>query len=242
MRCLTFALFLSLLFTSLPTFSQQHKSLFFVQLATYKTEVKAAFFEGIPDILERKIDAETIRYFSGPYIEKAPADSIAKLAQQKGYRYAEVVSIQQMADMDSIRKDSLQALDTEMDPLELLGLRKVEGGEAVQVRNVFFGFDSSYLNAASRKELDEIAKYLLENIHHIVEIRAHTDSSGNELYNILLSERRRDAVINYLRNKGIAASRMEPHIFGETNPIANNSRGAGKALNRRVELVVKKED
>lgn len=242
MRCLTFAFFLFLLFTSLPTFSQQNKSLFFVQLATYESEVQAAYFEGITDILERKIDEQTIRYFSGPFIEKAPADSVAELAVKKGYRYAQVISIQQMAAMDSVHTDSLQALDNEMDPLEHLGLRKVEGGKAVRVSNILFGFDSSYINAASRKELDATADYLLENIHHIVEVRAHTDSSGNEFYNILLSERRRDAAINYLRNKGISANRMQPHIFGETNPVANNSRGAGRTMNRRVELVVKKEN
>jgi outer membrane protein OmpA-like peptidoglycan-associated protein len=242
MRCLTTVILTLLLFTSIPTFSQQNQTLYFVQIATYESEVKAAYFEGIQDILERKIDDKTYRYFSGPFIEKKPADSVASLAQEKGYRYADVITIQQMASLDSSRTDSLSALDSEMDPLELLGLRKVEGGEAIQVKNVFFGFDSSYLDAASRKELDEVSDFLLENIHYIVEVRAHTDSTGNEYYNILLSERRRDAVIKYLRDKGISANRMEPHIFGETNPIANNSRGAGRTLNRRVELVVKKEN
>lgn len=241
MRCVSTLIFSFFLLTCIQTFSQHNKSLYFVQLATYESEVEAAYFEGITHILERKIDEKTFRYFSGPFIKKAPADSVAQLAQTKGYRYAEVISIKQMADMDSTRKDSLMALDSQTDPLERLGLRKVEGGKATRVSNVFFGFDSSYLNAASRKELDAVAEYLLENIHHVVEVRAHTDSSGNEFYNILLSERRRDAVINYLRKKGISANRMEPHIFGETNPVANNSQGAGRTLNRRVELVVKKD-
>ncbi len=242
MRYSTLACFLFLSLSFHQSYSQQDKTLYFVQLATYPSQVEAAYFEGIQDILERKIDSKAYRYFSGPFLQKSPADSVQQLAQQKGYRYAEVITIKQMAAMDSTRQDSLAALDSQMDPMERLGLRKVDGGKAIRVSNVFFGFDSSYLNGASRKELDELAAFLMENLSYVVEVRAHTDSSGNEYYNILLSERRRDAVINYLRNQGIPASRMEPHIFGETNPVANNSRGAGRTLNRRVELVVKKED
>lgn len=79
-----------------------------------------------------------------------------------------------------------------------------------------------------------------------VMIEGHTDSKGTEPYNQKLSERRAQAVFNYFVDKGISSSRMQTIGYGETRPIASNTKPngsdnpEGRALNRRVELRVMK--
>ncbi len=67
-------------------------------------------------------------------------------------------------------------------------------------------------------------------------IEGHTDSRGSDAYNMKLSQRRADAVKNYLVEHGISADRLEAKGYGETKPIATNKTAAGRAKNRRVEI------
>ena len=67
-------------------------------------------------------------------------------------------------------------------------------------------------------------------------IMGHTDSDSSEAYNLKLSERRANAVMDYIVSKGIAANRLTSKGFGESDPIASNDTREGKAKNRRVEL------
>jgi outer membrane protein OmpA-like peptidoglycan-associated protein len=71
-----------------------------------------------------------------------------------------------------------------------------------------------------------------------VEVGGHTDSVGSEAYNQGLSERRADAVRDYLMSKGVKASRLTARGYGESRPVASNDTEEGRAENRRVELVV----
>ena len=69
-----------------------------------------------------------------------------------------------------------------------------------------------------------------------VEVAGHTDSVGNDGYNLKLSSQRADSVRAYLEGKGVAASRMTAKGYGEKNPIADNATEGGRDKNRRVEL------
>jgi len=71
-----------------------------------------------------------------------------------------------------------------------------------------------------------------------VQIEGHTDSSGPEANNLLLSTNRAKAVKNYLRSLK-APYNLDARGFGESKPIANNQTKSGRALNRRVDIVVK---
>jgi OOP family OmpA-OmpF porin len=70
----------------------------------------------------------------------------------------------------------------------------------------------------------------------VVEVAGHTDSVGTDSYNQGLSERRAQAVVNYLVAKGINASRFKARGYGESEPVADNATDEGRAENRRVEL------
>ena len=85
--------------------------------------------------------------------------------------------------------------------------------------------------------LDEAASTLKQNPNVTVNVDGYTDAIGTEAYNLKLSERRADAVVNYLEQQGIPASRLIPHGYGKTNFVASNDTPEGRAQNRRVELV-----
>jgi OOP family OmpA-OmpF porin len=69
-----------------------------------------------------------------------------------------------------------------------------------------------------------------------VGIQGHTDSVGNDAYNMSLGLRRANSVKDFLVSKGVSASRLSTKSFGETQPVASNDTAEGRALNRRVEL------
>lgn len=86
--------------------------------------------------------------------------------------------------------------------------------------------------------LDKLANYLKENVRFKVEIGGHTDNVGDDKKNMTLSQRRCNAVREYLGKKGINPSRILPKGYGEAKPIADNATPDGRAKNRRLEAKV----
>jgi outer membrane protein OmpA-like peptidoglycan-associated protein len=99
-----------------------------------------------------------------------------------------------------------------------------------------FAFDSAELTAEDKAELDRIAARLKELEFVGGTATGHTDSIGDEAYNQKLSERRAQAVVDYLAAKGVAAGRITAIGMGETKPLADNSTEEGRAQNRRVTI------
>ena len=71
-----------------------------------------------------------------------------------------------------------------------------------------------------------------------VQVEGHTDSVGTDAYNDGLSQRRSQAVVEYLVSKGIARDRLAAVGLGESKPIASNDTAKGRAMNRRTEFVI----
>jgi len=86
------------------------------------------------------------------------------------------------------------------------------------------------------KDLNEVVAIMKEHSEVSVSVEGHADAQGPDAYNMRLSEKRADYVINYLVKKGVAKDRLVKKFFGEGNPAADNSTVAGRALNRRVEI------
>jgi len=106
------------------------------------------------------------------------------------------------------------------------------------LRGVNFDFDKSNIRPDARPILDEAIRTLKEEPSIRVRIEGHTDSIGTEQYNQRLSQRRAEAVKQYLVQGGIAASRLEAVGLGESEPVASNDTADGRAQNRRAELEV----
>lgn len=104
--------------------------------------------------------------------------------------------------------------------------------------NITFQTDSSDLNPQFFSVLDSVALVLREYDRTVVEVVGHTDSTGSAQYNQALSERRASTVATYVHNRGIDAQRILAFGRGLSQPIADNSTPAGRALNRRVELTL----
>ncbi|MFT5384016.1 MAG: outer membrane protein OmpA-like peptidoglycan-associated protein [Saprospiraceae bacterium] len=72
----------------------------------------------------------------------------------------------------------------------------------------------------------------------VIEIRGHTDSMGEDNYNMYLSRKRAKAVVEFLNENGISRSRTRYKGFGNTDPVATNQSEEGRQLNRRVEFLI----
>jgi OmpA-OmpF porin, OOP family len=113
----------------------------------------------------------------------------------------------------------------------------VEEGERIVLRGVNFDFDKSNIRPDAAVILDEAVR-ILGDSGPAVAIEGHTDWIGSDAYNAGLSERRANAVQAYLIEHGVSASRLSTAGYGESRPIASNDTREGRALNRRVELLV----
>lgn len=104
------------------------------------------------------------------------------------------------------------------------------------VHGINFDFDSATIRPESSGHLDELAAGLQAATAATITIVGHTSSEGSDAYNEQLSQRRAEAVVTALIERGIDASRMAADGRGESEPIADNATEAGRALNRRVEI------
>ncbi|MBF3038689.1 OmpA family protein, partial [Pseudomonas aeruginosa] len=84
--------------------------------------------------------------------------------------------------------------------------------------------------------LDRLIETAMRCPNSTIEIVGHTDSDGDEAANQALSERRAQAVVDYLVRAGLPASRFTPIGYGSTQPVAGNDSEDGKAQNRRIEF------
>jgi len=114
---------------------------------------------------------------------------------------------------------------------------KVNADGCWVIGNVLFDFDKSVVKPQFSHLLDEVAVVFQNNPGLRAQIEGHTDSIGTEAYNLKLSMRRANAVIDYLVRKGVGKNRLSAEGFGFSQPIATNETAEGRALNRRVQIV-----
>ena len=123
-------------------------------------------------------------------------------------------------------------------PGAVVDLDGCEVEAVIELEGVHFDFDKATLKPEAKSILDEAAALLKKHERVVVEVAGHTDSTGAESYNQGLSERRANAVKDYLSGKGVQAQRLSSKGYGESMPVASNDTKAGRAENRRVELIV----
>jgi outer membrane protein OmpA-like peptidoglycan-associated protein len=106
-------------------------------------------------------------------------------------------------------------------------------------RQINFVTDSAEIVADSDAILSEIADVLLRHPEITrVEIQGHTDNRGGHDHNMDLSQRRAESVRDWLVAHGVDSSRLEPHGYGDTQPVAPNITAGGRARNRRVQFII----
>lgn len=106
----------------------------------------------------------------------------------------------------------------------------------IQLKGVNFDNDSAAIRPDARPILDEAVATLRRYPQLRVEVAGHTDDRASDDYNLDLSQRRAQAVVDYFVQMGVDAARLVPKGYGESTPVAENTTAAGRTVNRRVEL------
>ncbi len=127
-------------------------------------------------------------------------------------------------------------------PEDDLSRIKLEPGKIVPLRDIYFEYDKWELMPRSYVELKKLLKLMRNNPHLAIEVCGHTDSTGENDYNLTLSEKRARSVVDYLNANGIPHSRTRFKGCGSAQPIATNSTAKGRQLNRRVEFIVLQDE
>ena len=104
--------------------------------------------------------------------------------------------------------------------------------------NITFATDSSSISADFYRVLDSVALVIKEFEKTYVDVVGFTDNTGAESYNQKLSEARASSVARYLESQGVLPARIVSSGMGESSPIASNATAQGRALNRRVEIIL----
>ncbi len=111
-------------------------------------------------------------------------------------------------------------------------------GSTITLNKIFFDQSSPVLRDASYEELDNLVQVLADQSEMRIEIRGHTDNTGNFDANVKLSKERCESVVKYLISKGISKKRLQYVGKGPVEPVAPNNNEENKKKNRRVEFIV----
>jgi OOP family OmpA-OmpF porin len=155
------------------------------------------------------------------------AQSSADEATQNAQNATNAAGQANMAANDAVhRADSLDAV-----------VKGLDQYKQVADVTVTFGFDKAVLTADTKQQLDTFATQLGSSKSYILEVTGGTDSTGPAQYNYDLSQRRADAVVQYLASKyGVAARRFYLIGIGKDMQVGDNSTREGRQMNRRVQI------
>jgi outer membrane protein OmpA-like peptidoglycan-associated protein len=142
---------------------------------------------------------------------------------------------QDLSDSEKRTADALAELAT------LAAVKEEERGLVVTLSGgVLFRSAESTLLSSAQVKLDQVANALLAVRARNLIVEGHTDSQGSESYNQGLSQRRADAVRDYLVQRGYPTDRIQARGKGKGSPIADNASPEGRANNRRVEIIIER--
>lgn len=112
-------------------------------------------------------------------------------------------------------------------------------GKTFRLENIYYDLDKADIRSDAAVELDKLVQILKDNPGLKIELGSHTDSRASDIYNQRLSQRRADAAIQYLVNKGISRERLEARGYGESELLIENAKTeAEHQQNRRTEFKV----
>lgn len=155
------------------------------------------------------------------------AQNSANTATQNAQNAQQAASTAQSAANDAVtRADTLDSV-----------VQGLDNYHSIADATVNFGFDKAVLTRTSKEQLDNFASQITSAKSYILEVTGGTDSTGSAQYNYDLSNRRADAVVQYLAAKyNIPAHKFYLIGIGKDKEVASNSTAAGRRKNRRVEI------
>jgi outer membrane protein OmpA-like peptidoglycan-associated protein len=136
--------------------------------------------------------------------------------------------------------DQFKAVDGKIEEIRIASRGKLIYQETLRSTDAKFAFDSFVLSPEAKKVLDAfIEKLITENRGVYLEIQGHTDSTGPADVNLRIGEERAKAVMEYFyKQYHVPLHRMQVISFGSASPVGDNKTAEGRAMNRRVEILV----
>jgi outer membrane protein OmpA-like peptidoglycan-associated protein len=171
-------------------------------------------------------------------LQRAQAEAAAARAQadaataQAAQRQAEQNVQQATQQTEQIREKLKEQLN------QVLATRETARGLIVNMSDVLFDTGQYTLKPGAREKLAKVSGILLAYPNLQLQVEGYTDNVGSQDFNQTLSEKRAGAVRDYLTSEGVAMNNISATGYGMNDPIADNSTSAGRAENRRVQLVV----
>jgi outer membrane protein OmpA-like peptidoglycan-associated protein len=179
--------------------------------------------------------------------ERAEADALAQQQQaaaQQAQAQAAAAAAQQAANVAEQQRQEAVRQKEEMRQRLLAQLNQVlqtrdsARGLIVSMPDVLFAINQHTLKPEARERLARISGIVLAYPDLRLEIDGYTDAIGSDDYNQTLSDKRAEAVRDYLVNSGVSMNNVVARGLGKSDPVADNSTAAGRQLNRRVEMIV----
>lgn len=165
-----------------------------------------------------------------------------KTAEDKANAELEKQQAAILQGQQELKDSEKRTADARAELAAIASVKEEERGLVVTLSgSILFRSAESTLLPPAMAKLDQVAKALLSiNARNLI-VEGYTDSQGSKSYNQGLSQRRADAVRDYLVQRGYPANHIQSRGRGESSPIANNSSAEGRANNRRVEIVIERE-
>jgi outer membrane protein OmpA-like peptidoglycan-associated protein len=211
----------------LPKNAQANKTFYFKGIITDAKTNKA-----IPGLVRLADPKDSTRFMlinvdsSGLFVLSVPQfDSLGIQVNSPQHEYASML----------LSKDSLNQMTG---TTQYFNLSPIQNKFTKDFKNVFFEINAAQLKVASNIELDALVNYLASSPNATILIEGHTDNTGSELANINLSEKRANAIAQYLIFKGIDKNRIASKGYGSSKPIADNNTVNGRAQNRRSSFTI----
>lgn len=221
-------------------------------LAERKTQVAVTVADG--KVAERDIDklnvekAQMNARKQTLEAERAKRETERAMGEAERARMAAAADVERaaiakrQADAEAAKAAKAKAeSDKLMKELASLKAQQTERGIVLTIGDVLFATGKADLSASAKKSVGTLAEFLQENPNRNVLIEGHTDSVGADDYNLALSQRRADSVKDDLLENAIYAGRITAVGYGKKFPVASNDTKAGKAQNRRVDVVILNE-
>jgi outer membrane protein OmpA-like peptidoglycan-associated protein len=169
--------------------------------------------------------------------EEAQRSVEAERQKLEDQRKAQEAHAAELAQLQAEQQKTQEELQKTLS--QLASVRREARGLIVTLPgSIYFDVNKSDVKPAMRARLTEIAKALATVPNQRVLVEGHTDSDGSAEYNLQLSRLRANSVRSVLVAGGVSPDRIESQGYGETRPVATNGTSAGKAQNRRVEIVI----
>ena len=163
--------------------------------------------------------------------QQAAAQAATEAAQQAA-NLAEQQRQQAVQQREAMRARLLAQLN------QVLQTRDTARGLIVSMPDVLFDFNKYTLKPEARERLAKISGIVLAYPDLKLEIDGYTDSVGSDEYNQTLSDKRAEAVRDFLVSNGVSMNNVAARGMGKADPVADNSSAQGRQLNRRVEMIV----